>query len=39
MKDFPAVVVANYFVKRGIADKKKIVGLLKLVNLVYIAHG
>ena len=39
MKDFPAVVVANYFVDRGKDDKKKIEGLLKLVKLVYIAHG
>lgn len=38
MKDFPAVVVANYFVQQGKADKKNI-DLLKLVKLVYIAHG
>ena len=38
MKDFPAVVVANYFVEKGKADKKNI-DLLKLVKLVYIAHG
>ena len=38
MKDFPAVVVANYFIEKGKADKKN-VDLLKLVKLVYIAHG
>lgn len=38
MKDFPAVVVANYFIKRARKAKQEI-GILKLIKLVYLAHG
>lgn len=39
MKTFPAVVVANYFVERGLAENRPVEGVLKLIKLVYIAHG
>ena len=39
MKDFPAVVVANYFVVKGKKEGSPVEGVLKLIKLVYIAHG
>ena len=39
MKDFPAVVVANYFVDKGKKEGRPVEGVLKLIKLVYIAHG
>ena len=39
MKDFPAVVVANYFVEKGKQEGRPVEGILKLIKLVYIAHG
>ncbi len=38
MKDFPAIVVANYFVERA-REAKQEIGILKLIKLVYLAHG
>ena len=39
MKDFPAVIVANYFVKKGKEEGSPVEGVLKLIKLVYLAHG
>ena len=39
MKTFPAVVVANYFIERGKKEGRPIEGILKLIKLVYLAHG
>ena len=39
MKDFPAVVVANYFIDKGKKEDRPVEGVLKLIKLVYIAHG
>lgn len=39
MKTFPAVVVANYFVKKGKDKGRPVEGVLKLIKLVHIAHG
>ena len=39
MKTFPAVVVANYFVDKGKEEGRPVEGVLKLIKLVYIAHG
>lgn len=39
MKDFPAVVVANYFVEKGKKEGRPVEGVLKLIKLVYLAHG
>lgn len=39
MKDFPAVIVANYFVKKGKEEGAPVEGVLKLIKLVYLAHG
>lgn len=39
MKDFPAVIVANYFVKKGKEKGSPVEGVLKLIKLVYLAHG
>ena len=36
MKDFPVVVVANYFVEKGKKEGQPVEGILKLIKLVYI---
>ena len=38
MKDFPAVVVANYFVQKGV-DEERPIDNMKVNKLVYLAHG
>ena len=38
MKTFPAVVVANYFVQKGV-DEKRPIDNMKVNKLVYLAHG
>ena len=38
MKDFPTVV-ANYFVEKGKKEGQPVEGILKIIKLVYIAHG
>ena len=39
MKTFPTVIVANYSVKKGKEEDAPVEGVLKLIKLVYIAHG
>lgn len=38
MKTFPAIILANYFVKKSLDDEMRITNL-KVNKLVYLAHG